>query len=305
MAEPARVRYRTSLEDSARWDGFAFRPGDVVISAPSKSGTTWTQMICALLVFQRPDLPAPLTTLSPWLDLRLRSVQAVHAALAAQRHRRFIKTHTPLDGLPTDERVTYLAVGRDPRDVVLSLRHQSANLDRGVIADLLGEPAPAPTADVTSADPQQVRAYVRRWMEADDRPETNLDTLRGVAWQCGRAWERRHQPNVLLMHYADLSRDLEGQMRRLAAALGIEVADANWPSLVDAAGFDRMRQRASDRVPDERLGLLKDSGRFFRQGGTGQWRSVLSPDDLDRYAERLATLAAPDLVAWLHDGTLG
>jgi hypothetical protein len=29
------------------------------------------QMICALLVLQTADLPAPLTTLSPWLDMRL------------------------------------------------------------------------------------------------------------------------------------------------------------------------------------------------------------------------------------------
>ncbi len=52
------VRYQSALEDSARWDGFVFRPGDIVISAPSKAGTTWTQMICALLVFQTPELPA-------------------------------------------------------------------------------------------------------------------------------------------------------------------------------------------------------------------------------------------------------
>jgi hypothetical protein len=31
-----------------------------VISTRSKSGTTWAQMICALLVFQHPVLSAPL-----------------------------------------------------------------------------------------------------------------------------------------------------------------------------------------------------------------------------------------------------
>lgn len=31
-----------------------------------------------------------------------------------------IKTHTALDGLPWDDRVTYVCVGRDPRDVALS-----------------------------------------------------------------------------------------------------------------------------------------------------------------------------------------
>src|SRR5579883_31283 len=53
----------------------------------------------------------------------------VLALLDAQRHRRFIKTHTPLDGLPADERVTYVRVGRDPRDVAVSWYHHFQNLD--------------------------------------------------------------------------------------------------------------------------------------------------------------------------------
>ena len=59
------VRYVSADEDSGRWERFAFRQGDIVISTRSKSGTTWLQMICALLVFQTPDLPAPLPELSP------------------------------------------------------------------------------------------------------------------------------------------------------------------------------------------------------------------------------------------------
>src|SRR5215212_2580915 len=100
-----------------RWEGFPFRDGDIVISTRSKSGTTWLQMICALLVFQRPDLPAPLAELSPWLDWRTRPTEDVVAGLEAQRHRRFVKTHTPLDGVPLDPRATYLVAGRDPRDM--------------------------------------------------------------------------------------------------------------------------------------------------------------------------------------------
>ena len=61
------VRYRSADEDSGRWVGFPFRDGDIVISTRSKSGTTWLQMVVALLVFQTPVLPRPLTELSPWL----------------------------------------------------------------------------------------------------------------------------------------------------------------------------------------------------------------------------------------------
>ena len=59
------VRYTSADEDSARWDGFPFRDGDIVISTRSKTGTTWVQMICALLIFQRPDLEAPVGWYSP------------------------------------------------------------------------------------------------------------------------------------------------------------------------------------------------------------------------------------------------
>ena len=97
-------RYQSPDEDSARWLGFPFRDGDIVISTRSKTGTTWVQMICALLIFQTPELPAPLGQLSPWLDHLIAPREQVYARLAAQQHRRIIKTHTPLDGIPLDPR---------------------------------------------------------------------------------------------------------------------------------------------------------------------------------------------------------
>ena len=112
-------RYRGIVYDSARWEGFELRPDDIVISTPPKCGTTWTQMICALLVFQEPELPDRLAAISPWLDMVTRPRTQVVAELAAQTHRRFIKSHTPLDGLPLAERVRSLA----PDDLVSWVHH--------------------------------------------------------------------------------------------------------------------------------------------------------------------------------------
>src|SRR5260221_2226584 len=113
------VRYQSLIMDNARWDGFDFRASDIVISTPPKCGTTWTQMLCAMLIFDGPDFPAPLSELSPWLDQTIRPLDQVFAIYEKQQHRRFIKTHTPLDGLPTRDDVSYVVVGRDPRDVVI------------------------------------------------------------------------------------------------------------------------------------------------------------------------------------------
>jgi aryl sulfotransferase len=71
-------RYQATVYDSNRWDGFELRPGDIIISTPPKCGTTWTQMICALLILQEPELPRPLDTLSPWIDMVTRSRTEVY-----------------------------------------------------------------------------------------------------------------------------------------------------------------------------------------------------------------------------------
>src|SRR6185437_4481489 len=127
-----RVVYRSWMSDNLRWDALQPREGDIVISAPSKCGVTWTQRLVSLLVFDGPDLPGSLSAVSPWLDLKIRPIDDVVAALDAQQHRRFIKTHTPLDGLVLDDRVTYIGVGRDPRDAAVSELRQwdNMNIDR-------------------------------------------------------------------------------------------------------------------------------------------------------------------------------
>jgi aryl sulfotransferase len=50
------VRYRSDIWDKNRWQQYTARASDIIISTPPKSGTTWTQMICALLIFQRSSL---------------------------------------------------------------------------------------------------------------------------------------------------------------------------------------------------------------------------------------------------------
>ncbi len=62
-------RYRGFIADSERWQRFAFRRDDVVISTPAKTGTTWMQTIVAMLVLDPVDLRAPISTMSPWLDM--------------------------------------------------------------------------------------------------------------------------------------------------------------------------------------------------------------------------------------------
>ena len=292
----APFRYRSPDEDSARWLGFPYRDGDIVISTRSKTGTTWVQMICALLIFQTPDLPAPLARLSPWLDHLVAPRDEVYALLAAQEHRRFIKTHTPLDGVPPDPRATYIVTARHPLDMAVSLYHHGGNIDRVRLRQLTGQPEPA--------EPQPPRKPLHDWLLAwiadDGDPREYLDSLPGVMWHLSDAWSRRGEPNVLLVHYDDLQADLEGQMRRLAGRLGIAVPEDAWPALVRAATFEGMRGRADRLVPT--AGIFKSNAAFFRRGTSGAAREILTDGEISGYHARAAQLAPRCLLAWLHPG---
>ncbi|THV43653.1 sulfotransferase domain-containing protein [Glycomyces buryatensis] len=285
--------------DSARWDSINLREGDIIVSTPAKCGTTWTQIICGLLVFGRPELPAPLDDLSLWVDAFFRTEADTAAHLAAQGHRRFMKSHTPLDGLPFDERVTYICVGRDPRDAGVSMDHHLANMDMEKVMALRADTLGPEGADMTDAMPPPAPTAKERfwnWAENDDP----VLGMAGMFRHIEGFWARRDDPNIVLLHYADLKADLEGQMRLLAGSLGIAVPEEVWPELVRAATFDQVKSRAETLAPER--SMWHDKAEFFHKGANGQWREFFDESDLDRYRERVASLANPEINEWLHQG---
>jgi aryl sulfotransferase len=302
------LRYQNLVFDSARWEGFEFRPDDIVISTPPKCGTTWTQMICALLVFQTTTFDRSLDLISPWLDMQTRDIVSVRADLDAQTHRRFIKTHTPFDGLPHDPNVTYICVGRDPRDVFRSWDNHVDNMD---IAAILAARERAVGLDdamemLAQGPPPRAETEIERfWFWVDDAtPVQDALSLQSTFHHLQTFWDARDRSNIVMLHYNDLQVDLEAEMRRVAGLLGIEAPDDLWPELVAAARFDSMRKRADEIAPDTTNAIWNDNQRFFNRGCSGQWRDILDDDDLVRYGRRVAEVTEPDLAIWTHNGRL-
>jgi aryl sulfotransferase len=256
------------------------------------------QMICALLVFQRPELDAPVGWYSPWLDRLTQPKEEVVARLEAQQHRRFIKTHTPLDGIPVDPRATYLIVGRHPLDSAVSLYYQGNNIDRARQRQLVEEATGQPAAVVPDRPRKPVRDWLLDWIDNDASPHQQMDSVRGVLWHDSDAWARRSEPNIVLLHYADLSAGLNGQMRQLADRLEITVPEPAWPGLVRAATFASMRASAEKITGDGQI--LKSPAAFFRHGVSGDGQELLTADELSHYYARAASLAPADMLRWLH-----
>ncbi len=279
--------------DSTIWNDFPFRDDDVIVATYAKSGTTWTQQIVAQLIFGGDETLA-VSEFSPWMDLRLPPAEVKLAAVEAQTHRRVMKTHLPVDALAMSPRAKYLYIGRDGRDVLWSLfnHHVTANADwYAAINDTpgrVGPPIGRPGDDVV--------AYFREWLDRDGHPFWPY-------WENVRSWwEIRDLPNVRLVHFEDLKRDMEGEMRRIADFLEIEVDPARWPDIVRACTFEHMKRNAHLTAPLG--GAFWDGGgaSFINKGVNGRWTSVLPQADSRAYESRAQAELGEDCARWLAHG---
>ncbi|MES1954934.1 sulfotransferase domain-containing protein [Salinisphaera hydrothermalis] len=279
--------------DSTIWNDFVFRDGDIVIASYGKSGTTWMQQIVGQLVFDgAPDVNV--NELSPWLDLRIPDKATKLAALDAQTHRRFLKTHLPVDALVASPKAKYLYCARDGRDVVWSLHnhHINANADWfAAINDTPGRVGPP----VPPADPD-IRRYFHTWLAEDGAPFWSFwDNVR--TW-----WGIRDQPNVRLVHYNALKRDLPGQLRRIARFLDIAVEESQWPTILEHCSFEWMKTHAPRVAPLG--GVFWDGGAqtFIHKGTNGRWHDVLTEADNREYEQQAIAELGEACAHWVATG---
>jgi len=283
--------YRDGFTDGTRWNEFQQRPDDIVIATPAKCGTTWTQAIVASLMWPNGSAPGTLIVLSPWIDGRIEPAEAVAKRLDRQEHRRFIKTHTPADGVPWWPTTSYIVVLRDGRDAFMSLGNHMARLRPEIVAHINAE------TEKDGARPLEWTGDAEQdflpWLESPDSAPAYL-----ASW-----WPRRNEKNVLFVHYNDLKADLDGEMRRIASFLEVPVTEEQWPSVVERCTFEAMRAPGQDLGPFDMVFEGGIEG-FLYKGTNGRWRDVLTTDQLRSYERRISDLLSPDAAAWLEQGSL-
>jgi aryl sulfotransferase len=306
MTESAPERlheYRNHHLDSTRWDHYRVRPGDIVVTTAYKAGTTWTQRILGAMILG-PEASVAQLGVSPWIDARFQGpIEPVIEELEAQTHRRFVKSHLAADGIRFFPEAKYVIVGRDTRDVFMSLwNHYSAYTD--LAYSLFNDPErPGPEFPRCPAAPSDLwpRWIGEGWFdwESDGWPFWSHSHHLATWWM----W--RELPNVHFVHFADMLADTEGEMRRLAAFCEIDVDEGEWPAIAAAVQIDAMRAQARGAGGDDPSRMIFEGGvdRFLFRGTNGRWRGVLTAEDLAGY-EHAAARLAPGLRAWLEGGRL-
>ena len=251
--------YENHHLDSPRWDRFETRPGDILITTAYKSGTTWMQTIVANLIFQDGEIPGAIMDISPWIDMRFRSFDEILETTAAQTHRRFLKTHLALDGVPYREELQYIYVGRDLRDVFMSLwNHYSGHTDDFFAAmndpaSLVGEPLPR--------CPEDIKELWNGWISRGWFPwEKEGYPYFSASHHAQTWWDYRHLPNMLFVHFADLLAQPAEEIQRVADFLAIPVPLESLARIVEAVSFKTMKQNA-DAVVGEASQFWRTCGR--------------------------------------------
>ncbi len=278
--------------DSTRWNDFRFREDDIVVATWAKSGTTWTQQIVSQLIFNGEEgvnVPA----LSPWVDLRIMPEEAIDA-LELQTHRRFLKTHLPVDALVFSPKARYLYVARDGRDAAWSAYnhfvmakddlYDAFNLTPGLVGPTIHRPTG------TAHD------YYREWFEGDGAPLWSF-------WENVRSWwQIRHLPNVNLVHFNELKRDLPGSIRGIAAFLGIAIDEATFPAILEHCSFDYMKAHAELSAPLGGAPWEGGASTFIHKGTNGRWQGVLSEGEVAEYEARAIAELGYHCAHWLKTG---
>jgi len=294
-----RRTYQSALLDSTRWEHYTPREGDVVVTTPYKTGTTWTLNIVRQLIFLSQEVP-PFKEL--WIDSRFQwPLDELMAELETQTHRRYLKTHLALDGLPYYPQVKYLVVGRDARDVFMSFWNHYRNFTPAAydffnnLPGRVGPPLPV--------CPEDVHEVWRDWITSGWFPwESEGYPFWGNLHHMQSWWNYRHLDNLLFVHFNDLKADLPEQVRRIAAFLDIELPEVALPDLLSHLSLETMRNEAARDRPQMAQIWTEGARTFFFKGTNGRWRGVLTPEEVALYDAKAAKVLTPECRAWLERG---
>ena len=261
-----------------RYKNWKVRPDDVYVLTFPKNGTTWTQELVWLLKndcdFEQAKT-VPIDKRFPYMDLPvlmdfnkkelppilqgdiLKMVEEMPSP-------RFIKSHLHLCLLPGDliEKSKVVTCLRNPKDALVSFYHHEKIIKN--------------------------HTFTRDFPTYFDHFMDNLVLYSPYFEYVKEAWQRRNHPNVCLLFFEDMKKDLATSVRKVARFLGKEVPEEKVEALVDHLSFKKMKNNQAVNKEDE-VGkmILIDEGHFMRKGEVGDWKNYFTDEMNKRMDEAI------------------
>jgi hypothetical protein len=241
----------------------------VFVATFAKSGTNWMMQIVHQLLFHGQGEYDHIHDVVAWPDMNSLGPMRRYAIpmddpsvwMASPEHRRVIKTHFDWQLIPYSEEARYIAVIRDPKDIFVSsyFFFVKAGFLRAVM----------PSADL----------WYRLFL-SDRFPL-------GGSWAANTAgyWAQRHRPNVLILSFKAMKRDLRGAVLQVADFLNVQPPETVLDEVCRKASFDYMKQ-IDQKFQVWKMAPWGAPASMMRRGAQGGSSELLTPQrqrEVDAY----------------------
>jgi hypothetical protein len=257
-------RHQTNLVRRNPFRGYAPGKQDVFVMTYAKSGTNWVmQIVWQLIPHCQKDFDH-IHSVVAWPDAVLNTRTMRNYAIpldkatgwrTAPERKRIIKTHLNWELVPYSDQARYIAVLRDPKDVFVS--------SYIFIRDFFFGGA-MPSVDAMCRSFVAGKALTGSW-----------------AANAAGYWAQRHRPNVLVLSFASMKRDLEGTVRLIAGFLDIHVSDEIIQEVCRRSSFEYMKN-IDERFAPYRGAPWRKRGRMMRSGQQGRSSELLSAEQQEQ-----------------------
>jgi hypothetical protein len=242
---------------------------DVFASTFAKSGTNWIMQIAHQIAFRGAGDYDHIHDVISWPDLGEKRTRRMAISLRDERIQqasptglRVIKTHLSARYVPYDACAHYLVVVRDPKEIFVS----SYFFAGGAAGPVMPKP--------------------ELWFELFLGDKFPLNFGNTWAEHTASYWALKDKPNVLILSFSDMKRDLARAVQKVADTLGVTLTPEEKRNVIERSTFAYMSAIEEKFTPMPKGALPWGDGlKMMRRGTTGNSDELLSPGQQIRIDE--------------------